>query len=194
MPLRIRLVSMIIVCLLGCLSGSALAETSAQTAGEETGEMAYVIDRLLVGVYKDETLTGTALEVLPTGASMEILTRQEEIARVRTGNGIEGWVDNNYLMKEKPAQLLLLEAEAAHEKTKEVLREAERRLRELEAENPNLVSSGISFGFPSHAEPLPPPMTVRQWIFLIFSFLLALSVGGLIIYGVIHRRYYLLDR
>jgi len=167
-------------------------QLAPETARSET---LYVIDRLLVGVYPDESLTGTALEVLPTGASLEILARQGEHIQVRTGNDIEGWVDSNYLMREKPAQLLLLEAETALEKTRERLQEAERQIRTLVAGGTGLVSSGISgAGFPSRSEPLPPPLTARQWIFLIFSFLLALSVGGLLIYGMIHRRYYLLDR
>jgi len=99
--------------------------------GTTSGETAYVIDQLLLGVYENQKQTGTILEVLPTGAALEVLSRDKHFARVRTANGNVGWVDGNYLMAEKPAQLLLLELEAIHQQTNIQLEEVQAKLRKL---------------------------------------------------------------
>ncbi len=174
-----------IIGLLGCLPGAVIAET------------AYVIDRLLMGVYKDKTQTGAALEVLPTGASVEVLSRDEKLAQVRTADGITGWVDANYLMPGKPAQLLLLEVEAAHRQTAIRLREAEDRLRALTGEDSASPAKGYE-AFPEPPSPVPlsrwPTLTVGQWVLLIFAFLLVFGLGGGIVGGGIRYRYYLVAR
>ena len=96
-------------------------------------ETAYVIDRLLVGVHEDKSLNSAIIKVLPTGTSLEILTRDGDFAQVRTTDGSIGWIDANYVMSEKPAQLVVVELEAEHKKILDRLEEAQARLRELTA-------------------------------------------------------------
>jgi hypothetical protein len=49
---------------------------------------------------------------LPTGTTLQVLRREEVFVKVKTEDGVEGWVDATYVMDEKPAQLALLELEA----------------------------------------------------------------------------------
>ncbi|MBT8421306.1 MAG: TIGR04211 family SH3 domain-containing protein [Gammaproteobacteria bacterium] len=166
---------LIVAGLLGCLPGVVIAET------------AYVIDRVLVGVYKGKKQTGTTLEVLPTGASVEVLSRDADLARVRTADGVTGWVDANYLIPEKPAHLLLLELEATHEETTIQLRETERKLQALTAEGlSGQMQATSGTGFES--------LTYKQWAWLMLLFFLVFSLGGYLVRWVIHRRYYLVAR
>ena len=79
-----------------------------------TAETVYVIDHLAVGVHEEKVLNSAIIKVLPTGTTLEVLERDEELVRVRTDDGLEGWVDKNYVMQDKPAQLALLELEAKH--------------------------------------------------------------------------------
>nr|VFJ59036.1 MAG: SH3 domain protein [Candidatus Kentron sp. FW] len=173
----------IIIGLLACLPGIACAET------------AYVIDRLLAGIHEDKTQDSTVLEVLPTGSALEVISREEDFTRVRTTNGIVGWIDTNYLMSEKPAQLLLMELEAVQEQTETELKEAKAQLGKLTEK-----ASDNDFDFISEIEArigfeIPLPSTAHQkWVLLILGFVLSFALGGYLTDRTICRRYYLVER
>ena len=76
-----------------------------------SAEIAYVIDRLLVGIHQEQDLNSTITKVVPTGTPLEVLERDGDFARVRAGDGVTGWVDASYIMNEKPAQVVVLELE-----------------------------------------------------------------------------------
>ena len=73
-------------------------------------DYAYVIDKLLVGVHRDRDLNSAIIKVLPTGSQLQVLERTPQVARVKDTEGVEGWVDTAYLMKESPAVNQLAEA------------------------------------------------------------------------------------
>ena len=73
-------------------------------------ETAYVIDKLLVGVHRERDLNSGIIKVLPTGTALEVLERREQLARVKDPEGVEGWVDAAYLMKEPSAASQLADA------------------------------------------------------------------------------------
>ncbi len=66
-------------------------------------EAAFVIDKLLVGVHKDADLNSAIVKVLPTGTELSVLARKGELAQIKDPEGVTGWVDAAYLMKEPPA-------------------------------------------------------------------------------------------
>lgn len=72
----------------------------------------YVIDRLLVGIHEEPTRESAISKVVPSGTELEILEKSDTLARVRTDDGSEGWVDASYLTDEKPARLLVDELES----------------------------------------------------------------------------------
>ena len=79
-------------------------------------DTAYVIDRLLVGLYELPDPDAPRLGLYPTATPVETLEIDGEFARVRTADGAEGWMKRLYLSDEAPAALVL-----------------EEKLRELEA-------------------------------------------------------------
>jgi len=72
----------------------------------------YVIDHLAVGLHETKQINSPIVRVLPTGTTLQVLRREEVFVKVKTEDGVEGWVDATYVMDEKPAQLALLELEA----------------------------------------------------------------------------------
>nr|VFK50530.1 MAG: SH3 domain protein [Candidatus Kentron sp. TUN]VFK51782.1 MAG: SH3 domain protein [Candidatus Kentron sp. TUN]VFK58320.1 MAG: SH3 domain protein [Candidatus Kentron sp. TUN] len=172
----------IIAGLLACLPGIVVAET------------AYITDRLLAGVHEDKAQDSTVLEVLPTSAALDIISRDGDFTRVRTANGITGWVDTNYLISEKPAQLLLMDLETAQEQLKIQLAEAKAQLQEQRAiasNNGFLPVFNTWFGFDI---PLLPTVHQKWGLLLILGFLLAFILGGYVTDSIISRRYYLIER
>lgn len=85
------------------------------------GETLYVSDRLLLGVHQGKEVDSAIKKVLPSGTAVEVLKRDAELVRVKTPDGVTGWVDGKYLMDEKPARLVVEELEAWRRTRKEEL-------------------------------------------------------------------------
>lgn len=75
-------------------------------------ETAYVTDILRLGLHRAEDTSDQPFRTLVSGAELEVLTRTTNFARVRAGDGQEGWVKSAYLVLDKPAQLKVAETEA----------------------------------------------------------------------------------
>jgi len=93
----------------------------------------YVIDHLAIGLHESQSLASPILRVLPTGTSLDVLLVEENFVRVRTDDGVEGWVDATYVMEERPAQLALLELEAEFVDSKHELEVAHAEIESLTA-------------------------------------------------------------
>ncbi len=87
-------------------------------------EEAYIIDRLLVGLHKDPALDSDIIKVIPTGTRVEVLKRSGELALVRDPKGRQGWMDAGYLIKNKPAALVLKDLEQEIARLKSELKTA----------------------------------------------------------------------
>jgi len=75
-------------------------------------ETAYVSDSLTIFVRSGPTHAFRIVGTLTAGESIEIITEDEEnkASQVRLASGREVWVDTEHLISNKPANLLLLEA------------------------------------------------------------------------------------
>ncbi|MDH5302008.1 MAG: TIGR04211 family SH3 domain-containing protein [Gammaproteobacteria bacterium] len=103
-----------LLCLLMMLPISAQAQT------------VYVSDNLRVGVRDSAGDDANTLTIISSGSQVEILERRGSFSKVRTSNGIEGWVRSVYFESDKPARVLLSE-------TKAKLRQLENELNQLKA-------------------------------------------------------------
>lgn len=103
-----------------CLLLVVLCTPSALAA-----EAAFVIDKLLVGVHKDADLNSAIVKVLPTGTELGVLARKGELAQVKDPEGVIGWVDAAYLMKEPPASSQLAQLKQEKQSLTERLRKLE---------------------------------------------------------------------
>lgn len=105
--------SLLILCLFGAVT-SAAAETR------------YVVDHLIITVRSGQSTKHQILKTLPSGTKLELLETGESYSRVRTPDGTEGWVLNQYISAAPTAKIKLAEAQ--------------RRLANLEQENTRLKS------------------------------------------------------
>lgn len=72
-----------------------------------SSETAYVTDKMRVGIYASQDLNSKILKILSTGDKLKIVRETELMSLVIDDSGIQGWIDKNYLMKNKPAAMLL---------------------------------------------------------------------------------------
>ncbi len=70
------------------------------SAGAET---LYVTDRILLGIHQVANEQAPVITSIASGAAVTVLTRTEEFVKIRTADGVEGWVIAKFLKKEKPA-------------------------------------------------------------------------------------------
>lgn len=105
--------TLLLLCLLGAVA-SAAAETR------------YVVDQLIITVRSGQSTQHQILKTVPSGTALELLETGESYSRVRTPDGTEGWVLNQYITATPTAKLQLAEAQ--------------RKLAKLEQENAQLKS------------------------------------------------------
>lgn len=67
----------------------------------------YVSDRLIISVREGQDQNAAVLGYLETGAPVELLEEKEDFLRIRTEDGIEGWVRTQYIVSEKPKVLII---------------------------------------------------------------------------------------
>lgn len=100
--------------------------TGAAAAQVQT---AYVTDRLRLGLYEDSGDGGRRLRLLDSGDALSVLERRGGYARVRTEDGLEGWVKSAFLVTDKPAALRLRELEAETQALQQRIEHLEEELR-----------------------------------------------------------------
>ena len=76
-------------------------------------ETVYVTDQLRLGLFAGEQASGQQLKLMASGDALEVVERRGNFARVTTADGVTGWVKAAFLVKDKPAVLVVAEAEAA---------------------------------------------------------------------------------
>ena len=67
----------------------------------------YVSDRLIISVRDVQNQNAAVLGYIETGAPLDILEEKEDLLRIRTEDGIEGWVRAQYIISEKPKVLII---------------------------------------------------------------------------------------
>lgn len=140
-------------------------------------ETVYIAERVRIGLRADMDETSAVVKTVETGATLEVVERQEKLVRVRDLQGTEGWIEARYLTPEPPARLQLAklqeelaksraqtaEAQAQLKKTQSTLAEQTDKLKELEknsadrpapapvapvaAKSPPVKPSGVDAGF-----------------------------------------------
>jgi hypothetical protein len=94
--------------LLACAS-AALAET------------VYVNDMLRVGVRKHPNSSETPITIVTTGMALDVLEHRDGYMKIRTKDGVEGWINDVYATDEVPARRRLEEITAEQKRLKEAL-------------------------------------------------------------------------
>ena len=114
----------------------------------QAAETRYVTDHLIITLRSGQGKQYQVLKTLPSGTPLEILeTTEDGYSRVRTPDGIEGWVLSRYLSEEPIARDRLAKAQkqlerlqADNRKLRSQVTELRKKAAELEAERDRLRS------------------------------------------------------
>ena len=76
-------------------------------AWQAQAETVWINDTLRVGVRPEPTNSVSPIGVVVTGTKLEVLERRGDHLRIRTDNGLEGWIKASYTRQNPPAQIQL---------------------------------------------------------------------------------------
>ncbi len=77
-------------------------------------ETMYISDNLRVGVRPEPDSRQPPVNVVTTGQRLEVLERRDGFLRIRTAEGVEGWIKEVYAVAEQPAAQRLRALEKTH--------------------------------------------------------------------------------
>lgn len=83
----------------------------------------HITDKLVVGLYPSASLEGEPLKLLTSGTPLEVVEQAEGAYQVRLADDTRGWVESGYVTSDKPASMMLLEAQAELRRLKRAMGE-----------------------------------------------------------------------
>lgn len=66
-------------------------------------ETVYVTNNLQIGLHADKTTDSPIIKVMASGTPLEVIKAEDKTTNVRTAEGEVGWIDNSYLLQNKPS-------------------------------------------------------------------------------------------
>lgn len=176
-----RTVTALLVCLL--LPLSVLAET------------VYVNDQLRVGVRAEPSNSVAPMGVVITGMQLEVLERSGGFIRIRSEQGVEGWISESYVTSDKPAALIVEEIQEKNRKLTEQLAQKDKLIKSTEAAAAKLSKDSAELQeanaqlrvqlLEARQDAAEPAVSPYTW-FVIICLLAAL--GGFVVGVIWHRR------
>jgi SH3 domain protein len=110
---------MFIICSL--ISFSVLAqetvgsEQSDAAQAQEVQEVKYVTDKLRLSLYKSSNSNSGTIKLLTSGDELQLLERSGNYSKVKTSEGLIGWVKTGFLVSEPTASFQLIEEKKKNE-------------------------------------------------------------------------------
>jgi SH3 domain protein len=95
-------------------------------------EVVYVSESLKAGIHQSESFQSTILTLIPSGTALEVLERKSNQTRVKTPDGVVGWVDARYLTAALPSSRRIEDLEDELLQTATELAAAREQAAELE--------------------------------------------------------------
>jgi len=81
-------------------------------------ETVYVIDELKIGLHESPSIDSPITKLIPSGTELSIIKRSDDLVQVTEPEGASGWINNKYLVAEKPGKAHVLELQKEIESLK----------------------------------------------------------------------------
>lgn len=87
----------------------------AQAPEQEVQEIKYVTDKLRLSLYKSANGSSGTLKLLTSGDQLKLLERRGNYSKVKTDEGLVGWVKTGFLVSDPTASFQLIEEKKKNE-------------------------------------------------------------------------------
>jgi len=109
-------------------------------------ETRYVDDNLIITMRTGKANTYQILRTIPSGTLLELLQDDGDYSRVRTPDGVEGWVLSQYLTKSPIAKIRLAKSEKQLERLRQEKQQLEQQLATVQEEKTSLDKEHANLG------------------------------------------------
>ena len=97
------------------------------------GETVYLTDQFQAGLHEDKSPDSPILKNISSGTTLELIKRDKNFAYVRDTQGVSGWIDNSYLVKDAPVTAGGNSLRAERENLEKKLEEANSQISRLQS-------------------------------------------------------------
>ncbi len=80
-------------------------------AAATQAETVYVIDELKIGLHENPSINSPITKLVPSGTELSVIERSDDLVHVKEPEGTSGWINNKYLVVDKPGKAHVLELE-----------------------------------------------------------------------------------
>lgn len=166
--------------------------------GLVSAETAYVTDNLRIGVRPSPDNNAAPIGVVLSGVKLEVLKYSDDYVKIRSADGIEGWIKDIHITKETPVRLQLDQSTALYLQVKKDADEKAVLLKRAEEQN-NKITEEVAALKNTNEELLSKLQATGQdkgssllWLWLVLLFLAA--AGGSFYAGMIWHRQFVMKK
>ena len=92
----------------------------------------YITDKISVDIFSEKASQGKHIKSLPSGTIVNVLARENNYAKVRTRDKVEGWIESKYLTNEKPTQIEYLQLAVKYKEAQAKIEDYQTRLLQMQ--------------------------------------------------------------
>ena len=111
-----------------------LAITICVTSMVVHAEVAYVTDKIKIGLHQEASNESPIIKLVPSGTKLNIIERENDLIYAEEPEGVRGWVNSQNILNSKPGRTKVIELETVN-------KELEKKILTLQNESGKLISN-----------------------------------------------------
>ena len=97
-------------------------------------EVAYVTDKIKIGLHQEPSNESPIIKLVPSGTKLNIIERENDLIYAEEPEGVRGWVNSQNILNSKPGRTKVIELETVN-------KELEKKILTLQNESGKLISN-----------------------------------------------------
>lgn len=81
-------------------------------------ESVYVTDELKIGMHENATIDSPIMKLVPSGTELTVIEHNDDLVHVQEPEGVRGWINDKYVVANKPGKARISELEKEIERLK----------------------------------------------------------------------------
>jgi SH3 domain protein len=111
-----------------------LAITICITSMVVHAEVAYVTDKIKIGLHQEASNESPIIKLVPSGTKLNIIERENDLIYAEEPEGVRGWVNSQNILNSKPGRTKVIELETVN-------KELEKKILSLQNESEKSISN-----------------------------------------------------
>jgi len=111
-----------------------LAITICITSMVVHAEVAYVTDKIKIGLHQEASNESPIIKLVPSGTKLNIIERENDLIYAEEPEGVRGWVNSQNILNSKPGRTKVIELETVN-------KELEKKILTLQNESEKSISN-----------------------------------------------------